>query len=99
MVKWSNKQNTFGKISNMIYEGVSTDVCIFVCNYTYWQVLFLLQCCLLLPQPISELVNSFVHGSHFQVAFIQALSLMLQLGVLLKVELVPQLIAIMDKTS
>lgn len=58
---------------------------------THRQVLLLLKCCLLLPQPISELINPFVHGSHLQVALVQALSLLLQLRVLILVELVSQL--------
>lgn len=62
-----------------------------VCDNTYRQVLFLLQCSLLLPQPISELINPFVHSSYLQVSLVQALSLMLQFRVLILVELVPQL--------
>lgn len=68
------------------------------CDNTYRQVFLLLQGCLLLPQPISELTDPFVHGSHLQVALVQALSLLLQLRVLIVVELVPQLTAKKDKT-
>lgn len=52
----------------------------------------MLQRCLFLPQPVSELIDPFVHGSYFQVALVQALSLLLQLGVLILVEFVPQLV-------
>lgn len=69
------------------------------CYNTYRQVLFLLQRCLLLPQPISELTDPFVHGNHLQVALVQALSLLLQLRVLILVELVPQLTTEKDKTE
>lgn len=69
-----------------------------MCYGTYRQVLFLLQRCLLLPQSISEFTDPFVHGSHLQVALVQALSLLLQLRVLILVELVPQLVTKKDKT-
>lgn len=65
----------------------------------YRQVLLLLQCCLLLPKPISELTDPFVHRSHLQVALVQALSLLLQLWVLILVELVPQLTTKKDNTK
>lgn len=58
---------------------------------TYRQVLLLLQGRLLLPQPISQLADPFVHGGHLQVALVQVLPLLLQLRVLVLVELVPQL--------
>lgn len=60
-------------------------------NNAYRQVLLLLQRGLLLPKPIPELNDPFVHRSHLQVAFVQTFSLLLQLRVLILVEFVPQL--------
>lgn len=62
-----------------------------VLEVTYWYILFLLQGHLLLPETISELVDAFVHCGHLRVALVQALSLLLQLGILFLVQLVPQL--------
>lgn len=61
------------------------------CVYTHRQVLFLLQSGLLLPEAVSELTDPFVHRGHLQVALVQTVSLMLQLGILLLVKLVTQL--------
>ena len=51
----------------------------------------MLQRCLLLPQAVSQLADPLVHGCHLQVPLVQAVSLLLQLGVLILVQFVAQL--------
>lgn len=65
----------------------------FVIKYpnTYWYILFLLQSCLFLPQALSQLINTLIHDCHLRVALVQTLPLLLQLGILLLVQFVPQL--------
>ena len=58
---------------------------------THRQVLLVLQRSLFLPETVPELADPLVHGGHLQVAFVQVVSLLLQLAVLLLVQLVPHL--------
>lgn len=60
-------------------------------RHSYRDVLFLLQSHLLLPESIAELADPLVHGGRLHVALVQVLALLLQFGVLVLVELVPQL--------
>lgn len=58
---------------------------------TYWYILFLLQSCLFLPEALPQLINTLIHDCHLRVALVQTLPLLLQLGILLLVQFVPQL--------
>lgn len=58
---------------------------------TYWQILFLLQGCLLLPKALSKFSQASVHHSNLHVSFIQAVFLLLQPGTLILIQPVPQL--------
>lgn len=58
---------------------------------THGEVLLLLKSCLLLPQPVPELIHTLVHGRHLGTALIQTVPLLLQLCMLLLIQLVSQL--------
>lgn len=72
-------------------------MCLCVCVYAlhswpYRQVLFLTCLSFFLIEAFPELTDAFVHQSHFHVALVQQLLLLLQLSVLLLVQLVTDLI-------
>lgn len=52
------------------------------------EIFFLLQCCLLLPQPVPQLINTLIHDCHFWITLIQTLPLLLQFGILFLVQFV-----------